>query len=245
MITCESIQDREYEDIPITSLVEQNFTVSYDIVGERWVSFHDYFADYAINLRDNKVLQFYNNSMYLAHAGESGTFFGIRYNSYITPVFSYGIPSLTNQDVRLKEFIIRSVGWTTDVENESIRLLEETWSTISLHNSFQGTRDRLLIPFKDTCSFLEQYGDANTRRIGSIWYYNYAFNEKINTDQRTWIEVLDDFLVINTESKDCTFEELYRSRLLDNHLIIKLTFNNLSNRKLFFYNLSLELDIIP
>lgn len=245
MILCDQIVDRQYDDIPLEDLVEQNFTVSYDLVAERWASFHDYFPDYAFNLRDNKVIQFYNNRMYLAYVGEAGVFYGVRYPSYITPVFAYGVPAQTTQDIKLKEFQLRSISWSTDVEKNNLRLLEDTWSAISTHNSFQGTRERLLVPLKESCSFIEQYGEANTKRIGSLWYYNYFFNEKASAESRTWLEDLDDFVVINTEDKKCTFEELYRSRLLDNHVIIKLTFNNLEDKRLYFYNLTLEIDVIP
>lgn len=244
MIICNNIIDREYEDVPISFLQEENFTLSYYLKDNYWSSFHDYFPDYSFNLRNGRVLQFKDNKLYILNEGEAGVFFGFLYPCYITPVYSLSVRTEEN-DTQPREFVLKSAQWHTDIESNGIRILDETWSSISLHNSYQGTRDKLLIPFKDNCSFLEQFGEANTRKIGSTWAYNYAFNEKDSRLQRTWEEVLDDFNVINVENKDCSWEELIRSRLLDTYIIVKLVYNNVGNKRLYFYNLNLHLDIRP
>lgn len=242
MIVCNSIVDKEYDNVPIDFLEEENFTVSYDLKNNCWTSFHDYFPDYSFNLRNGKVLQFKDKKLYALNEGEAGNFFGFLYPCYITPVYSTGIRT-ENNDAQPREFILKSAQWHTDIEHNGIRVLNETWSSISLHNSYQGTRDKLLVPFKDDCSFLDQFGKANTRKIGSTWAYNYAFNEKDTKLKRTWEENLDDFNIINVENKDCNWEELVRSKLLDTYIIVRLVYNNIGNKKLFFYNLSLHIDI--
>lgn len=241
MIACDSyIDDNNYIQVPDSWLDEDSFTVSMDLDTETWVAFHDYIPDFSISLRDTRVLHFYNYGLYQLNVGNPCTYFGKLFDWYVTPVV---VLRLQDNDNRLQVFILRSLGLSADIENNKIRLLDKTFTSISLHNSFQGTQERLLIPFDTECSLLEQYGKFNIRRLGKRWSYNYAFNEKDSSLERTYKEELDDFIVLNTKDKKCTMEELYRSRLIDDHLIIKLTHNNAEGNRLYLYDIVVEVDI--
>lgn len=229
-----------YSAVPLEFLEDDSFTMSYFLEGEEeqgWVSFHDYIPDYSITLRNNTLLHFYNGQLYEHNVGLKGVYFGQRYSSVLVPVFA---PKLKDGEKALYPFTIKSINWSTDVEDNKRRLLQETWTSISLHNSFQGTRQLPLIVFDKECALLEQYGKFNVKRVKNRWYFNYAFNEKDSIFERTWIEIKDKFLPINTEDKECIQEELYKTKLLDEFLILRLVFNNEDNKRLFQYEMNLE-----
>lgn len=234
------IDTHTYTPVPDTALEDDSFTLSYSFVDERWRFAHDYIPDASLMLRNQKLIQFYKKGMYEMNVGRYGVYFGVRNDCYMVLVFN---PDLNNNK-RKYPFIINSINWNTDIEDwYDVRQLEETWTSISLHNSFQGTRDITIIPFKENCDFESQYGVANTRLIKNRWEWNYAFNEKDSSQDKTWKEVRDKFISFNTEIKQCDDED--RVKLMDDYIIIKLTYNNLNNYSLYFYELNLDIDIVP
>lgn len=233
----EVIDPNSYTDVPFTWLEDDSYTISYSLTDnpetEGWISFHDYIPDYSICLRNEKLLQFYTGLLYEMNIGPSGTYFGYMYDSYITPVI---VSNYRTQNT-IYPFLIKSLNWNTDIEDLLIRRLQETWTSISLHNSFQGTKQIPLILFDTECSLLEQYGVFNTKRVKNRWYFNYAFNQKVSTSTRTWLELRDKFLVVNTQDIACEI----KPRLFDDFVIIKLVFNNNQSKKLFHYEINAEL----
>jgi len=239
---CNSVIDNHtYTEIPLDWLEDDSYTVSYALTSnpetEGWVSFHDYIPDYSIVLRNQTLLQFYQGQLYQHNIAVAGLYFGLVYNSSITPVV---VSNFRTVDA-IYPFLIKAINWNTDIEDSATRKLQETWSTISLHNSFQGTRQIPIVIYDTECTLLEQYGKFNAKRTKNRWYFNYAFNEKDLTNQRTWLELRDKFLVINGEDKSCTWDELYRTRLFDDFVIVRLVYENANFRKLVHYDLSMDL----
>lgn len=235
-----------YSPVPAAGLVDDNFTLSYTLPTSEnplgtFVCFHDYVPDFALSLRNNRLLHFVGGGMYEHNAGLPGVYFGARKASYLAAALA---PRLKDRETVLYPFVINSINWNMDVENNTIRLLEETWTTISLHNSYQGTRDILLVPFKENCDFAGQFGVANLHRIRNRWVYNYAFNEKLNSAKRTWVELKDEFITQNTEDKSCTDQELYRDYLVDDYVIAKFSFDNASGYRFYLYEINFDIDVI-
>lgn len=233
----EIIDNHSYSIVPIDWLENDSYTVSWSLTEdpqtEGWVSFHDYIPDYSISLRNQQVLQFYGDKLYEMNVGPKGVYFGISYPTIITPVFVSPFKDARN----LYPFIINHLNWNCDIEDLNRRLLNQTWTSISLHNSFQGTRQIPLIVLDKDCDILDQYGTANVRRVKNQWGYNYAFNEKQSEFQRTWIEIRDRFLVINVNEKDCNKPE-DRARMFDDFVIVRLLFDNNQSKRLFQYEIN-------
>jgi hypothetical protein len=236
-----SFDTLQYADVPNSALVEESFTLSFNIEKNVWVSFHDYVPDASILLRNNTLLHFYKKGMYRHNIGRKGVYFGAAFESYMCAVLA---PRLKNEERAMYPFVINSINWNTDIENGEIRMLEKTWNTISIHNSFQGTQQKILVPFKENCDFLSQFGVANTRRIKNRWVYNYAFNEKVKPTERTWKEVCDDFFIINTAFEGCSEEALTATTMFDDYVIVKLGFDNSENLQLHFYELNFDINIV-
>lgn len=238
----EVIDPNSYSMVPVSWLEDDSYTVSYSLTNdpetEGWVSFHDYIPDYAISLRNQTLLQFYNDQLYEMNVGPKGTYFGKVYPTIITPVFVSPFRDQRN----IWPFLINHFSWNCDVEDLNRRLLNETWTSISLHNSFQGTRQIPLIVLDKDCNILDQYGIANIRRVKNQWNYNYAFNEKLSEFQRTWIELMDKFLVINVEEKACNKPE-DRARMFDDFVIARLLFDNNQSKRLFQYDINLTVGL--
>lgn len=236
----EVIDTHSYSEVPAEWLEEDSFTISYALTGDLseqgWASFHDYVPDYSISLRNQVLLQFYNGSLYQMNVGERGKYFGVTYSSIITPSIA---PQLKDKERVLYPFLIKNFNWNTDVEDANGRRLLETWSSISIHNSFQGTRIIPIIVHDLECSLLEQYGKYNVNRTKNRWYYNYVFNEKAkNVQGRTFLEKKDRFIVQNTIEMFCNIED--RSKMMDDFVIVVLEFNNALNRALFHYELNMD-----
>jgi hypothetical protein len=238
---CDEVIDNHSYTILSTDMLENDsYTISWSLTEnpetEGWVFFHDYIPDYSISLRNQQLLQFYNDRLYEMNTGPKGTYFGITYPTIITPVFV----SPYRDTQRIFPFVIRHFSWNCDIEDSLRRLLNETWTSISLHNSFQGTRQIPLTVLDQDCDILDQYGIANVRRVKNQWHYNYAFNEKTSEFQRTWIELIDKFLVINVNEKDCNKPE-DRARMFDDFVIVRLLFDNNQSKRLFQYDINLTL----
>ena len=233
----EVIDTNSYTDVPLTWLEDDSYTISYSLNDnpetDGFISFHDYVPDFSFCLRNEKLLQFYSGRLYEMNIGPSGTYFGMTYETSITPVI------VSNYRVAegIYPFLIKALNWNTDIEDTLIRRLVETWTSISLHNSFQGTRQIPLILYDTECSLLENYGVFNTKRVKNRWYFNYAFNQKVSVSTRTWLERKDKFLVVNTQNIPCEI----KPRLFDDFIIVKLVFDNNQNKKLFHYELSADL----
>src|SRR5690606_7105749 len=114
MITCNTLVDKTYSDVPLSYLEEEHFTLSYNLRENFWASFHDYFPDYSVNLRNHRVLHFRDNKLYILGEGEAGVYFGIPYSCYITPVY-VNILGTELRDILYKDFTLKYIGWTTDV----------------------------------------------------------------------------------------------------------------------------------
>lgn len=234
------IDNHSYALVPTEWLEDDSYTISWSLTEnpetEGWVSFHDYIPDYSISLRNQQLFQFYGDQLYEMNVGPKGTYFGKVNPSIITPVFVSPFRDYS----RILPFIINHFSWNCDIEDLNRRLLNQTWTSISLHNSFQGTRQIPLIPIDLDCDILDQYGTANVRRVKNQWHYNYAFNEKLSEFQRTWMELIDKFFVINVEEKVCNKPE-DRARMFDDFVIVRLLFDNNQSKRLFQYDINLTL----
>lgn len=214
----EVVDTHTYSDL---YLEDCNFTLSYSFITNSWVSAHDYFPDIAFRTRNNKLFSFKNKSLYLHNSNKRGLFYNNRiYSSYITPVL--------NEDS--KHFLLNSLSWETDLYNiEDKRLLDKTWTKVSVHNSYQSTIEILLKPYDDICDNI----GSNIKRVKNLWNINKFRDNIINANYNSFVELgcNIDALVQGVSNPDCSVQN---KRFLDSFVIVKLEYDNLEDLELSF-----------
>jgi hypothetical protein len=237
---CDKIVDNHnYIELNDNYLEDCNFTLSYQFETTNWISFHDYFPDYAFRLRNNKLLSFHNNSLYLHNSNKRGVFYdGILYPSYITPTF---VPYLKEKEQHIYAMCVESIEWQADLyDNTNKRLLNKTFSKASLHNSYQSSIEKTLIVYDDTCKQVEQSEQWNVRRAKNLWYFNRFRDNIINPVFKSLNEKYCNCneIVQNVNDVNCKdVNTKHRGRFIDDFLITKLEYNNIENLELCFNEL--------
>lgn len=228
-----------YIDINPEWLEEQSFTISYFPETESWISYHDYIPDFAFHLRNNKLLSFNNKGLFVHNADNRCCYYNeVIKESYITPVYT---PYIKDKDEKIYPFILNSLNWSTDVYNEEKRLLDNTWTYISIHNSYQSTVKKQLSTYDSTCGAREQFGNWNVRRIKNYWNFSKFRDNTINRQKKTLDEVLDGEIETNVVETNC--DGKFKLRFEDDFVIVKLSYLN-NNQNLICFN-ELLFDITP
>lgn len=226
-----------YADINPLWLEDASCTISYFPETESWISYHDYIPDYAFNLRNNKLMSINSNGLYLHNANNRGLYYNNQLKEcYITPVFT---PYLKDKEERIYPFVLNSINWSTDIFDTQKRSLELTWSNISLHNSYQSTFKKLLVTYDSTCSAIAQYGNWNVRRINNYWNYSKFRDNTVDRSLKTLDEDIDDLFERNVLDLKCTNN--FKMRLKDDFVLVKLSYNNLSQYLLCFNELLFDI----
>ena len=225
-VICEEIIDNNtYIDL---DLEDCDLTLSYSFIKETWISSHDYFPDYAFRTRNNKLYSFKNKSLYLHNSNERGLFYdNVKFSSYMTPVF--------NED--FKYFLLNSLSWETDLFKNNKRILNKTWSKISLHNSYQSTIELDLIPYDSFC----EIQNSNTKRVKNLWFFNHFRDNVINSQYVSFMErnCNVDNVVTNVEEENC----INYKRFLDSFVIVKLEYDNEEDLELCFNKIMFNITV--
>ena len=230
------IDNHTYNDIDEDLLIDESYTISYYHQIKTWFSFHDYIPDLMTSLRDNKVISIKNNCLYYHNQDFIYcSFYNNQiYESYITPTISTNLKE--TETSRKLSLWLQNVNWNADVKDKDKRLLNETFSYISIHNSFQGTVKRKLVNYDESCSHLENFGNYNVRRIHNRWEFNKFKDDILNSDFNSFYTTIMDLRESNAVSENCEKEHI--KNLIDDWFLIKLTYDNLKQRSIQFYELN-------
>jgi hypothetical protein len=214
-----------FEDV--VCKVNQNYTVSFTSMDDSWVSFHDYNPRGIWATRDEAIYSIFQDLLYKHNQDNVGKYYeGVTHPSYITPVFT--------SEYMLKEGIIAmqlvNVSWNTNADRmlkgcndyNDIERQQITFTSASVHTSYQSTGDIKLIPFDSSKTVQENYGVANIRKVTNRWHFNKFRDMIVNRNSETFMEFLDDCVVINSN----TSVQNYLRRFHDDYIILKLDFDN-------------------
>lgn len=242
---CESIVDNnEYEELPTDILIDESYTLSYcfeDVV-KRWISFHSYIPDLIFSLRNNQVLSFYNNTLYLHNADSNYCKFydDVIYESYITPVLSPNMKE--DESTRSFPILLENISMNIDIENqEGVRQLQNFITAISLHNSYQSSVKINFVPYNNECSHVENYRNYNVKRVKNRWEFNrFKDNIIVNTD-RGYSENISDFIERNVFNSFC--EKDYKP-FIDDYVIAKLYYDNKSQQRMVIRDINFTFRLV-
>lgn len=210
-----------FEDVPSEDGEDKSFTLSYGIDGNNWVFFHSYVPDFYFSTRE-KLHTIRGRSIYTHNAGPMGRYYSSTPASFfIDVVFRVG-----------EEGILNSLSWITEVINRSTKLSEEfsTLTHIAIWNSWQHTGR---IPISSIFANLEV---TNSRKTQSKWSFN-DFRDIVATRGSAFLEsVLQDYNVVEA-ALDATLPWYEKKLLEDDHFIIRLEFDNLSDKIVLLHDI--------
>src|ERR1700757_4589572 len=81
-----------FKDVVPDEIIDKSFTLSYSIIGNSWVFFHDYLPDFYVHTREN-LYSIKENAHYKHHAGPPGVYYNPATNPksyFIDIIFAAG-----------------------------------------------------------------------------------------------------------------------------------------------------------
>ena len=193
-------------------LEDDSFTLSYYPDVDLWVSFHDWVSEGFISLR-NSILSFKQDAVWLHNAEGRGVYYDEKHVCSITPIYNWK---------QIYPEFVYSLSWLADVGKD--RLLNSTFTSILLANSYQATNEKEIVVYDDSKTLEQNYDIYNTKRIKSYWNFNQIKSLTINTDFPKVIETIDD--IIEASGNVDQDKEFYLKRpFIDNWLLVKLSYD--------------------
>lgn len=227
-----------FKDVLPDKIEDKSFTLSFSVLGNSWVFFHDYFPDMYINthqyLYSLKDSQFYKH-----HEGPPGVYYDtIPKAFFIDIIFVTEVRRKLGQVAsdQFKEsgdMLLESVQWVTEFLQNSTDQPYKTLTHLSIWNSKQHTgRIPLDQVFTDN-----QYKEM--RRTQGAWSMN-DFRDILQTDGSAFL--LDLF---NNYSLDATkvpqFIPWYQKKMIqDQWFTIRFEFDNTSGQQLILHDMIIQ-----
>lgn len=213
-----------FQDVAPGELIDKSFTLSYDVLGNNWVFFHDYVPDYYFTTRE----QLYNlktNKLYQMNDGLPGVYHDPDPHSFFLDVVFNGQAEMT----------LNALNWITEVLNQDGSASSfETLTHITVWNSYQCSgRIPLSQIFKDLA--------YEVRKTAGRWSFD-DFRNLILTDGVAFLQDLfHNFAVNPAVVGDPTQVAWYNQELLeDNYFIVRLEFDNTSGKKIYLNDASID-----
>lgn len=244
---CETTQiNKELIDVSENDLIDIGYTMSYYPDLDSWLSYHDYIPSGIFATR-NKVLSFDDKQIYIHNQDNFAKYYkGIVYKSIITPVFQ----SPYRDNGHYYPAWYYQINWLCDIIKDKLVQRNKTLTKISLHNSYQSTKDTLITPFDTSKSFKEQYDLFNTRLVKNHWNFNkfrdliidhkiLTFEEWTELEEIVFSNDIDEMNIdiANTNSNK-SFE--LKRRFIDEYLIVKMEYNNEEQLQILLYEVLAE-----
>lgn len=193
-----------------------SFTVSYNPSSNKWISFHDYIANFFIPTL-NKFYAVANSKLIYEHnTGNQGEFYGIIYPSYIDLAFS-------EQNQRLK---FNTVSWYSDfVDDAQKTVYDKTFDAITIWNQHFTTSKLNLLTEDEKEVFDSRY--ATVRNMESYWLFNDLRNRG-RLNKRLHKGILENFRTIR---ENLEVHTKVQGELLFPYCLVRLEYDNKTNYK--------------
>lgn len=223
-----------FKDVAPESIEDKSFTLSFSMLGNAWVFFHDYFPDmyihthqYLYNLKDGT---FYKNN-----EGAPGIY-------HDTKPKSFFIDMIFTTEVRKKlgmvssdffresgDMILESVQWMTEILQSNVDQPYQTLTHLSIWNSKQHT-GRLPLDqiFKDV-----QY--KQMRRTQGSWSMN-DFRDIIQSDGSAFILDLFNNYALDITKVPTNVPWYNKKVIQDQWLCVRFEFDNISGSTVLLHD---------
>lgn len=205
-----------FQDVDPSTLSDKSWTLSYSLVGQNWVFYHDYIPDFYFSVR-KKLYALSNNRILKFNAGNPGNYDGVSPKSFFIDVVFNSQEELT----------LNAINWMTSVINaDDSDSPFETLTHITIWNSKQCTGR---IPLSSVFSDLQYSTDRKTE---GKWSFN-DFRDKVATLGVQFLQDLfNNFAVIDAQLSD-TLPWFSKQLLEDLYFVVRFEFDNVSTKKIY------------
>lgn len=202
---------------------DKSFTLSYSLLNNSWVFFHDYLPDYYIHTRDS-LYALSSGQVYKFHEGQPGIYLG---NTQPKPFFI---------DVIFKgdgDMILETINWTCEFISSSTEFDLGTLTHISIWNNNQHTGRIVLNElFQDL-----QY--RQMRRTKGEWSFN-DFRDIIATEGEPFLlDIFNDY-ALDTSKTNLNMGWYDQKVLQDKWFCVRFEFDNSSQGKFTLHDTNIQ-----
>lgn len=207
-----------FQDVLPALVRDESFTLSWPLETGNWVFYHDYIPDYYFTTRE-KLFNLYNRKVYRHNDGPPGQY---HHQSLKKPFFIDAV--FPSKD----EFVLNNITWITEVLNAGKSQEGLTITHVTAWNNYQCTGRVLL----STVFELLEY--KTHRKTRGQWSFNYFRDLVISADSQFLDDLFGNFSVL-ANAIDAELPWYEKQLLVDNHVIVRLEFDNLSGYKLLLH----------
>lgn len=227
-----------FKDVLPTSIEDKSFTLSYSMLGNNWVFFHDYWADMYIHTHE-QLYSLKNNTIYKHHDGPPGIY---HYDKPTDPPKPFFIDIIFKMEIHRKygqtvteefdeggDMLLESVQWVTEFLANNTEQVYSTLTHISIWNSSQHTGR---IPLDDSTFINVQF--AKKRRNQGAWSFN-AFRDLLQSNGSSFLlDLFNDYKLDPLQVP--AFIPWYNRKVLqDQWFCVRFEFDNTSGQQLLLH----------
>jgi hypothetical protein len=204
----------------------QRFTISYDLLGNQWSSYHSYNPNLLV-ARDNKLFGLMNNNLtylYQHNVGDYGKFYNNDpQNSIITFIVNKGF-----NIEKVFDNIVLSAGSDS---NTKIQAYRGTGDTITIYNDRQHTGVTNLV-WNNTYGYTPARNECRVQMLRNNYNIKVPLNSLIS-DANAIFDSNGNLITGNIDQN-----KLFRDRLKGNYCVIQFSFSNQDNYRLTLNQIS-------
>lgn len=236
-----------FKDVDPKQIEDKSFTISYSMLGNNWVFYHDYAADMYLHTHTN-LYSLKDGQFFKHNAGAPGVYYTTTPNSFFVDV-------IFSQEIRRKlgqvasdsfreagDLLLQAVQWVTEVIS-SISSTEEqkqqTLTHISIWNSRQHSGRIKLDPSKFT-----RVQNKQLRRTQGAWSFN-DFRDLLNSfegDEITpfLLDIFNNFQLDATQVPTNPLPWYQRKMLQDQWFCVRFEFDNTSGKNIMLHDMIIQ-----
>lgn len=216
-----------FQDVNPAQIVDQSFTMSWEVKSSNWVFYHDYVPDFYVMTREH-LHNIRGGKIYRHNEGPYGNYYGT-VNPFLVDV---AFPSK-------QEFMLNTVQWITSVIDTATKAKEQmTLTHITCWNNYQCSGR---VALSSVFELLEYRTDRKTR---GLWSFNDFRNVMLNADANFLDTIFKNFAIL-PGAIDPNPAWYNQQLLQDNFVVIRFEFDNLSNQKLLLHDVEINADKSP
>lgn len=227
-----------FKDVLPTSIEDQSITLSYSMIGNSWVFFHDYTPDMYVHTHD-ALYTLKNGGVFKHNSGLAGQFYSKTPNSFfIDIIFTMEVRRKLGQvpSDQFKEsgdMLLESVQWVTEFLQSNTDQPYQTLTHIAIWNSKQHTgRIKLDNVFQDL-----KY--KYMRRTQGNWSFD-TFRDLLQANGSAFLlDIFEDYALDVTQVPQHI--PWYNKKMLqDQWFCVRFEFDNTSGQQLLLHDMIIQ-----
>lgn len=227
-----------FKDVLPGAIEDKSFTLSYSVLGNNWVFFHDYFADMYIHTHQY-LYSLKDNSIYKHNDGAPGVYYDpTPHPFFIDIVFTTEVRRKLGQvtsDIFREsgDLLLESVQWVTEFLQAKTEQPFQTLTHISIWDSKQHT-GRL-----STANAFKDLQFKTMRRTQGAWSFN-DFRDVLQANGSAFLLDLFNDYKLDASQVPANIPWYNRKMLQDQWFCVRFEFDNTSGQQLLVHDMIIQ-----